>query len=198
MSDIYMSSAYHILCANFPVFLRQGACLLAVYLLFACPITVIWILFSGFEEIGSNLFAERQLFGSYFPDLLDKCPFCLLGYSFLVPASWFRREYVHFTWFLLVFWILLSGFAGRMSISLASYWLFGSCSLVSQGKCPFLWLGYSFLVPASWFRRKNVHFPGFLLVFWFLLPDFARNMSISLASYWLLTGFLDPAFWFRR
>ena len=97
MSDIYMSSAYHILCANFPVFLRQGACLLAVYLLFACPITVIWILFSGFEEIGSNLFAERQLFGSYFPDLLDKCPFCLLGYSFLVPASWFRREYVHFT-----------------------------------------------------------------------------------------------------
>ena len=155
-----MSSAYHILCANFPVFLRQGACLLAVYLLFACPITVIWILFSGFEEIGSNLFAERQLFGSYFPDLLDKCPFCLLGYSFLVPASWFRRKNVHFSCFLLAFWFRLPGFAGKMSISLARLQLFGSYFLVSPGECPFLWLGYGFLDPIFWFRRENVHFSG--------------------------------------
>ena len=138
----------------------------------------------------------------------------MLSASFLVLIFLICWINVHFACSATAFWFLLPGFAGNMSISLDSYWFFGSCFLVSQEECPFLLLLTGFLVPAPWFRRENVHFSGSATAFWILLPDFARNMSISLASYWLfgscflispvkcpflwlLTGFLDPTSWFR-
>ena len=178
---------------------------------FACSATAFWFLLPGFAGRMSISLASYWLFGSDFLVSQGKCPFLWPGYSFLVPIFWFCRENVHFSGSATVFGILFSGFAGRMSISLARLRFFGSYFLVSQEECPFLWLNASFLVPAPWFRRENVHFSGSATAFWFLLPDFAGRMSISLASYWffgsyflispgicpfrwLLTGFL-LAFW---
>ena len=181
---------------------------------FACSATAFWFLLPGFAGNMSISLDSYWFFGSCFLVSQEECPFLLLLTGFLVPTSWFRRENVHFSGQATAFWFLFSGFAGRMSISLARLRFFGSYFLVSPGECPFLWLNASFLVPAPWFRRENVHFSGSATAFWILLPDFARNMSISLASYWLfgscflispvkcpflwlLTGFLDPTSWFR-
>ena len=178
---------------------------------FACSATAFWFLLPGFAGNMSISLDSYWFFGSCFLVSQEECPFLLLLTGFLVPTSWFRRENVHFSGQATAFWILFSGFAGRMSISLARLRFFGSYFLVSPGECPFLWLNASFLVPAPWFRRENVHFSGSATAFWFLLPDFAGRMSISLASYWffgsyflispgicpfrwLLTGFL-LAFW---